>query len=676
MAMLFTVALAAALVRGDRVLRLGVIAASSSAIPWSLCQGVAACTTDPQLATHLIRLGQGPIAAVGPNLLLVLLGVTGQLERRRWFARIAAMIGGVSFILCWSTDLVVPGVQVLPSGLYYMKPGPLTGVFLSQVLIWTLVGLVMVRKATPRGERARTLRLLIGVAMVSAVSSIDTLLLYRVWGVYPVGWLAATVAAMIALYVVLRTDLLRPQGLDRGVVIELGSLLVSGAIIAGLTLLLGASPSLPLVALSAIAWALVTGLAWASARARPVRIKGERELEQFITRVPAFENERSIDDKLSALWKRAVGISVRTLWWRDGDAMTSHGGQRWTLDPDVVAWLVQAREPLAVVDLATMRLGPVRAKIEAFAAAHDADLIVPLCDRDELVGLVEGNFDKALREAERSLVAESARAAARALAFVALARAASRERETAREVEIADALRLQASASRDAQLGRWAVAAEYRTAPRTTGAGWSAIELSDGRLALLVTEAQAHGVAAALATAAITGAFAAATAGSAAVTLDEILRTMRASSEGVLRGGEPVAAFLAILDAQGGELEWACAGHPGAVLIGPIADHEATPLSSVQTGPQTVPKLVTISGGPRIRGASLHAALRGEVAYAADSLVVVASTALRGDDEERWHDKLLELAPSSGRLATALVEHALAAGEPAEDLLAVVVRAR
>src|SRR5690606_3998094 len=141
-------------------------------------------------------------------------------------------------------------------------------------------------------------------------------------------------------------------------------------------------------------------------------------------------------------------------------------------------------------DLATMRLGPLRAKIEAFATEHDADLIVPLCDRDELVGVVEARFDKALRDTERGLVAESARAAARALTFVELARAASREREIAREVEIADALRLQASASRDAQLGRWAVAGEYRTAPRTTGAGWSAIELSDGRLALLVTEAQ------------------------------------------------------------------------------------------------------------------------------------------------------------------------------------------
>src|SRR5690606_26687032 len=152
--------------------------------------------------------------------------------------------------------------------------------------------------------------------------------------------------------------------------------------------------------------------------------------------------------------------------------------------------------------------------------------------------------------------------------------------------------------------------------------------------------------------------------------------TMRASSEGVLRGGEPVAAFLAIIDAQKQKLEWACAGHPGAVLIGPIADFESTSLTSMHTGPQIIPKIVTLSGGPRIRGASLHAARRGEVAYAQDSLLVVASTALRGDHEEHWQLKLLELAPATARLATALVEHAAGAGEPAEDLLAVVVRSR
>ncbi|HEY5946059.1 MAG TPA: SpoIIE family protein phosphatase, partial [Kofleriaceae bacterium] len=202
-------------------------------------------------------------------------------------------------------------------------------------------------------------------------------------------------------------------------------------------------------------------------------------------------------------------------------------------------------------------------------------------------------------------------------------------------------------------------------------------ELADGRLALLVTEAQAHGVAAALATAALTGAFAAATAGSAQVSLDEVLRTMRASSEGVLRGGEPVAAFLAIVDAQKQTIDWACAGHPGALVIGPIEVIDSGPPTG-STGPLTTvrPKVKALTGGPRIRGASLHAARRGQDAYPADSIIVVASTALRGDDDAAWEQQLVDLAPVSGRLATVLVDKALAAGDPAEDLLAVVVRSR
>jgi hypothetical protein len=240
-------------------------------------------------------------------------------------------------------------------------------------------------------------------------------------------------------------------------------------------------------------------------------------------------------------------------------------------------------------------------------------------------------------------------------------------------------LRLQAATSRVAELGRWAVAAEYRTAPRTTGAGWSAIELADGWLALLVTEAQAHGVAAALATAALTGAFAAATSGTAQVSLDEVLRTMRASSEGVLRGGEPVAAFLAIVDAKEQSIDWACAGHPGAFLIGPLAAIEnALPTGSLNAqhpnGPR--PNAKALTGGPRVRGASLHAARRGQDTYFPDYVLVVASTALRGDDDAAWQQKLLELGPSSGKLASVLVDTALAAGEPPEDLLAVVVRSR
>ena len=106
-----SVALAAALVRGDRVLRLGMIGAAITALPWALCHAGAACTTDPGVALRILRLGQGPIAFVGPNFLLVLLGISGQLERYRWVARAAGSVGAVLLVLCWSTPWTVPGVQ-------------------------------------------------------------------------------------------------------------------------------------------------------------------------------------------------------------------------------------------------------------------------------------------------------------------------------------------------------------------------------------------------------------------------------------------------------------------------------------------------------------------------------------------------------------------------------------
>jgi hypothetical protein len=191
---------------------------------------------------------------------------------------------------------------------------------------------------------------------------------------------------------------------------------------------------------------------------------------------------------------------------------------------------------------------------------------------------------------------------------------------------------------------------------------------------VLATEAQAHGVAAALATAAITGAFAAATAGKDRVTLDDLLRTMRASSEGVLRGGEPVAAFLAVLDNDAHEIEWACAGHPGAFVVGPIASVDSGLPQGSGTGPR--PKAVALAGEKRMPGASLHEAKRGTAALHPDSLLVVASTGLRGPDDDQWLQRLVESARASGRLAAVLVELALRAGAPSEDLLAVVVRSR
>jgi hypothetical protein len=598
--------------------------------------------------------------------------VSGQLERQRWVARIAGLVGAFFFIACWTTKWTVPAAQLVPSGMYYVSPGPLTGLHISQLVLWLGVGLVIVRRSTPRGEQARVLRLVLGVLVMGAIGSIDTLLLYRVWGLYPIAWLPATIAAGIALYLVLRTDLLRPQGFDAGVALELGAFTLSVAAAGVFALLLPEATAPALAAAGSAVWAILTGISWSFSKSRPVRVAGERALEQFVGRIGTVDDPKKLAEHLSALWDKTVRVAVKRVWWLDAsDLVAIDGSARWPIDPAVVKWLVRLDDALARTDLATMRLGALRGPLEKVVAAHDASLLVPLVDRDELVGLVEADTEHALRVEDRRLVLESARAAARALTYIGMARAAVRERETAREVEIADALRQQAASSRDAELGKWAVTAEYRSAPRTTGAGWSAVELADGRLALLATEAQAHGVAAALATAALTGAFAAATRGD--VTLADILASMQASADGVMRGGEPVAAFIAIVDSD--SVEWACAGHPGAHLVGPIALVDAGLPDGSTKG--TRPNATPLGGGQQQSpGASLQVATRGKTPLPPDTLLVVASTGLRGPDDGRYQDTLRMTAHASGRLATALVENALRRGDPAEDLLAVVVRSR
>ena len=113
---LIGVATIAAVIRGDRVMRLGAIGAASNTLPWALCSAAVTWTDDPATATKLLRLGNGPIALVGPSLLLVLLGVSGQLERHRWLARTAAAIGVTLSLLCWSTDWTIGGAHRLSSG--------------------------------------------------------------------------------------------------------------------------------------------------------------------------------------------------------------------------------------------------------------------------------------------------------------------------------------------------------------------------------------------------------------------------------------------------------------------------------------------------------------------------------------------------------------------------------
>lgn len=672
--LVLAVAIAAALVRGDRVMRIGVIGAAVTTLPWAICTALAVCSASPEMALRLLRVGSGPIALIGPNLLLVLLGVSGQLERNRWIARIAYAIGVVLLAAAWATDLVIPGVRLLPSGMFYATAGPLADLHWSQLVVWLTVGIVIMRRGATSGEKRRISRLLVTLLGLGAVGSVDMLTIHGVWGLYPIAWLPACGAAVLSLYLVLETELLRPQGFDRYVFLEILGF-AAAAVVIGIAVftIQGVTPLAEVIVASTV-WVIALGVTWSIARARPMRVAGSSELEKFISTLADVEDERVMVQRLEALW-RSISTTVRSGWRVDGDALVEvTTGERWSLDPVIAAWLAEHEVPISPGDLATMRLGSVRPKLEALISAHGATLLVPLLDRGALVGLVEADHVDALRDEERSLVVESARAAARALTYASLARAAAKEGANAREVELAEAMRLQAAASRDDELGQWTVAAAYRAAPKTTGAGWSAALLADGRLALLITEAQADGVAAALATAALTGAFAAATTGAAPVELEDLVANLRASAEGVMRGGEPITAFIAVVDADRQTLAWASAGHAGGYTVGPIAyDLAAFPMGS---GVLSRPVAVALGGGGNALGASPSEISQGEAALPHDSLLVVASSAVRGEDEERWQAVLREQAPAGPRLATLLVDAAQRRGDFHEDFLAVVVRQR
>ena len=655
---LAAVGVVAAVIRGDRVLRLGTIGAVISSLPWAVTSALAAATWDPAIAVRLLRFGNGPLSLAGPSLMIVLLGATGQLERHRWIARLGGLVGALLMIACWGTRWVVAGARELSSGAFYLLPGPLASVHFAQLAIWLAIGIVIARRSTWGGERRSLVRMILAVFVLCAIGATDLLIVFHVAGAYPVAWLPVTIAALVTIYYELRSDLLRPQGIDRAAALEIGVLALVVAAVGGLRAATGAGSPLTLAAGASLCWVAALGAVWARKHARPVRVARERALERFVVSLGELDSEPRILEQLTALWQEIV-IDVREMLRVDGDRLVDVAtGAARELDRDAAAWLVRHGELLAAADLGTMRLGALRPRLEALAAGATA-LVVPLIDRGGLIGLVLAHRDGALREDERGLVIESARTAARALTYAALTRAAARERETAREVEVAEAMRLHASASRDDALGMWTVAAEYRSAPRTTGAGWSANLLADGRLAVLVTEAQAHGVAAALATAALTGAFTAATSGDAPVDLDELLTSLRASSEGAVRGGEPVAAFLAILDPDARTIAWACAGHPGGGLV---------------PAPESPP--VLLGGGGARLGASLAVATRGEAPFGDEALLVIASSEVHGDDAARWQRSLRELAPAGPGLPAMLVDAAARAGAVHEDLLAVVVRRR
>ena len=578
---IFAVLVTAAIRRGDRMIRIGLVSATGSLMPWSLATALVTCLGDAELARRLHQLGNGPTMLLGPSLLLVLLAVSGQLDRFRYLARIAIATGAVLLLVSWSTRLIIHGVITLPSGVLFPEAGPLEWMHALQVVAWPAAGLFIAMRAAPAAQRAGVVRYLAALPVLAMVATADTLMAYGVGGVYPLAWLPALLGSLLCLHLILRTELLRGRGTDRGVLWALVAHVGAGALIAGVVWLATGEGELEPAAvalLTAPLWGAAVLGSWALPR-NPAQAEGagyEQALERFARELTSADGSEA-GQRLARLWSEHVGLGEVRLLRDLGE-----------LSATTRAWLCSLDAPVMASEVAMMRLGQLRASIDRMFTSSGAVLAVPIIDRGELIAVaVAGQLAaRPLRDAERLFLFDSAQLVGNSLIYAGLAQDAKLAAAAAREVDIANALAGHYRPLADDDTGSWQLAIHHQPSAHPGGDGWSWALLGPSRIAVMVVEAETAGVAGALVVAALQGAFAARSRDPACTAAD-LLEALGDTAPGSRR-----KALVVVLDGEARTMTWASEGHHGAMgalILGPEGTQDPFAGSSRDQGSTPLP---------------------------------------------------------------------------------------
>src|SRR5262249_7644152 len=159
-------------------------------------------TKDAALAGLGYRFGLGPIALVGPGMLMLILAVAGRFDGHRVLVAIAFLCACASCAMCWATPWVIAGAQPTRSGLLYELPGPLHALHLAEIPVWSAIGASISRRGV-RGRlagrwRAQRRRTGVVVALV-CITLVDVFLAHG-YGYYPVAWAPGLFAVGIATW--------------------------------------------------------------------------------------------------------------------------------------------------------------------------------------------------------------------------------------------------------------------------------------------------------------------------------------------------------------------------------------------------------------------------------------------------------------------------------------------
>ncbi len=574
----------ALLVRGVPLARWSILGFASGLAVYVLSQALAASLVSREAAIAVYRIGIAFIPITAACAMIFQLGLIERYHVNRRWAQFALASGAVIAVISIVSDSIIADVWMTGSGMYFYVPGWGFLLGFSTVLVWSCVGFFALARAR-RVEPSRARRVTMGRAMIAMVTAwcgtIDVPLAY-LHAPFPVGWAFLTAAALLSLRSVVIDDLLRARALDdlvpNAVLYAVGAGATSWAIVRWVL------PSIPwwLWPPALVMGFAVARIALATAGAVLRReARGDTTLErllgQFATRLHRLRGEPEIADLTAEVVELACGVRPSLLlastedwsWKRpDGGALREDA----TPDPLLLGWMLDYGRPILRDEIESLRLDDLRPPLERLLDAHGAAAMVPLANRDEVIGLLvlpprEGG--KALRREELDFLTRLDDRLAAALVFVRMARQARDQVAIEREVELAAVVQAGFVPPQTLQkAGALSILGTWEPATQCGGDWWALHALDGDRVLVAVGDVTGHGVAAAMVTAAAKGACdATVRLSDGQVDLAKLMERLDAAVRRAGAGKFHLTCFVSLIDPRAGTISFANAGHTVPYLL-------------------------------------------------------------------------------------------------------------
>lgn len=566
------------LMGGAPVLRASWLIICAGLLPFVSATALIGSTVDPVAAELLFEIAISLLPLTSTAVLIFMLALARRLHHHKLVAGgfLALSIATVAPTL--GTDWVIVGVWKTPAGLYWMRAGPLALVHAVAIGAPLVVGIVFmwhrlhVEVSSLRRRQFKGAMIAFGICGLGLA---DTPLNYG-YGYFPVSWAALTVGSTLALRSLIIDDLIRAGTLDRRAPLAI-LYLIAAALGVWLTRWsLGSEASIALVAVLLIGLFLALRVATIVVQAFGRRAAMEdtpldRVLEQYASRVQRLRSEAEI----AALTKEMaqLGLGTESLsfllpshtdysWERDGEQLDESA----IPDPMLLAWLIEHGRPVQRDELEALRIDDMRPPLERLFDAHEAELLIPLRNRDEMVGMLMAGSTKtgrAVRRDEAQFVSQLADLASSALVYARMHREATHRVEVDKEVELAAAVQSAFVPKGDVvELGGVTLSGAYSPATQCGGDWWSVHRVPDGRVLVLIGDVTGHGVAAAMVTAAAKGCYdVAQRLMGTDIDLVRLLELLDAAVRKVGANRFHMTCFATLIDTDKHEVTFANAGH-------------------------------------------------------------------------------------------------------------------